>query len=43
MGDTSRGGGEVAAEDGGLLEEGVVPPLGREKVGVCVPECEAGV
>lgn len=31
-------------EDGGLLEEeGVVTPLGREKVGVCVRECEADV
>lgn len=30
-------------EDGGLLEEGVVTPLGLEKVGVCVRECEAGV
>ena len=30
-------------EDGGLLEEGVVTPLGRENVGVCVRECEAGV
>lgn len=26
----------MAVEDGGLLEEGVVTPLGREKVGVCV-------
>lgn len=41
--DISRGGGETAVEDGGLLEEGVVTPLGREKVGVCVWECEAGV
>lgn len=41
-GDTSRGGGDTAAEDGGLLEEGVVTPRGREKVGVCVRECAAG-
>lgn len=43
VGDTSSGGGETALEDGGLLEEGVVTPLGRGKVGVCVRECDAGV
>lgn len=43
VGDTSRGGGETAVEDGGLLEEGVLTPLGRGKVGVCVRECDAGV
>ena len=37
VGDTSRGVGETLVEDGGLLE-GVVTPLGREKVGVCVRE-----
>lgn len=30
-------------EDGGLLDERVATPLGREKVGVCVQECEASV
>lgn len=30
-------------EDGDLLEDGVVTPLGREKVGVCVRECETDV
>lgn len=43
VGDTSKGGGETAVDEGGLLEEGVVTSLGREKVGVCVRECEAGV
>lgn len=43
VGDTRSGGGETAVEDGGLLEEGVVTPLGREKVGVCVRECETGI
>lgn len=43
VGDTSRGGGETAVEDEGRLKEGVVTPLGRGKVGVCVWECEAGV
>lgn len=41
-GDTN-GGGETAVEDGGLLEEVLVTPLGREKVGVCVLECEIWV
>lgn len=43
VGDTSRGGGDAVVEDGGLLEECVVTPLGREKVGVCVRECDTGV
>lgn len=41
VGDIRRGGGDTAGEDGGLPEEGVVTPLGREKVGVW--EWEAGV
>lgn len=36
VGDTRRGGGETAVEEGGLLEVGVVTPLGWENVGVCV-------
>lgn len=43
VGETNRGGGETAVEEGELLEEGVVTPLGREKVGVCVRECETDV
>lgn len=42
-GDTKRGGGDTAGEDSGLLAEVVVTPLGREKVGVCVLECEIGM
>lgn len=43
VGDTNRGGGETAADEGGLLEDGVVAPRGREKPGVCMQECAAGV
>ena len=41
VGDTRRGGGEAAEEEGGRLE-GVFTPLGRGKVGVCVRECACG-
>lgn len=43
VGETNRGGGDTAAEEGGLLEDGVVAPRDREKSGVCVQECAAGV